>query len=227
MDWTAPVDIYCERLDASFWAEPVNAISNIAFVLAGLIAARAAWRLQRLDWLIFTLCFIACAVGFGSFLFHTVAQRWAGLADVIPIVLFIFLYLLAAVHRFFGLGWMLAVPVTAAAFAAALPARRVAEWLAGGSMNGSENYAPAFLLLAGATLGLAIMGHRAAPRIALATVVFTISLTARTVDASLCQTLTIGTHFLWHLLNGTMIGILLLALVRFGRLPGAKSGDIG
>lgn len=34
MDWTAPVDICCERLDASFWAEPLNAVSNLAFMIS-------------------------------------------------------------------------------------------------------------------------------------------------------------------------------------------------
>lgn len=36
-----PVDIYCERLGPSFWAEPFNAVTNASF----LIAAWFAWRL--------------------------------------------------------------------------------------------------------------------------------------------------------------------------------------
>jgi hypothetical protein len=31
---TASVDIYCERIDPGFWAEPVNALTNLAFLLA-------------------------------------------------------------------------------------------------------------------------------------------------------------------------------------------------
>ncbi|MFT2588559.1 hypothetical protein ACMWPQ_29155, partial [Escherichia coli] len=37
----APVDLYCERLSTAFWAEPVNALSNLAF----LLAAYFLWRL--------------------------------------------------------------------------------------------------------------------------------------------------------------------------------------
>ena len=35
MDWSAPVSQYCERADASFWAEPLNAATNAAFLIAG------------------------------------------------------------------------------------------------------------------------------------------------------------------------------------------------
>ena len=34
MDWSTPVDLYCERLGPSFWAEPVNAFSNAAFLIS-------------------------------------------------------------------------------------------------------------------------------------------------------------------------------------------------
>ncbi len=44
MDW-GKVYSYCERGgDPSFWAEPLNALSNGAFIIAGLIAA---WQLAR------------------------------------------------------------------------------------------------------------------------------------------------------------------------------------
>ena len=40
--WFNSVDIYCERLDTSFWAEPINAITNLSFIVAGLFI----WRLR-------------------------------------------------------------------------------------------------------------------------------------------------------------------------------------
>ena len=39
MDWTASIDGYCERLDPSFWAEPLNAWTNLAFLLAAAVMA--------------------------------------------------------------------------------------------------------------------------------------------------------------------------------------------
>ena len=45
MDWSQPIDLYCERTDAAFWSEPANAISNAAFLIADMLSdntARAA-----------------------------------------------------------------------------------------------------------------------------------------------------------------------------------------
>ena len=100
----ATVDAYCERLGPEFWAEPLNAVSNAAF----LIAAGVAWILARRsgrdgDWAVRALVINLFAIGIGSFLFHTFAQRWSGAADVLPIMLFILLYLYLAVVRYIGL----------------------------------------------------------------------------------------------------------------------------
>ena len=103
-DWTAPIDAYCERIDASFWSEPVNALSNAAFLVAAAIAF-ARWRRAGASDLpaLFLIAAVA-VVGIGSFLFHTFANRWSRLADVIPIAVFIYGYFALAMRRFFGLG---------------------------------------------------------------------------------------------------------------------------
>ncbi len=42
MDWLAPIDAYCERLGPGVWAEPVNALTNLAFLAGAAIAYGAA-----------------------------------------------------------------------------------------------------------------------------------------------------------------------------------------
>ena len=42
MNWSQKVDIYCERTDFAFWSEPLNAVSNAAFVIAALLVWREA-----------------------------------------------------------------------------------------------------------------------------------------------------------------------------------------
>src|SRR5258708_32694158 len=86
MDWSAPIDLYCERTDASFWAEPANALTNAAFLIAAA-AAFWLWRSQSeshrsRDWPALALIVVVVAVGIGSFVFHTLATRGAVLADV-------------------------------------------------------------------------------------------------------------------------------------------------
>lgn len=49
MNWTAYIDSYCERLLPGFWDEPLNAVSNLAFWLAAMVA-RLCCRLSfRVD----------------------------------------------------------------------------------------------------------------------------------------------------------------------------------
>ena len=100
MDWFRAVNSYCERTDASYWSEPVNALSNAAFLVAAVVAWRLAARAG--DRAAQALALILAVIGVGSFLFHTHAQVWAMVADVVPIQVFILVYLALATIRFFG-----------------------------------------------------------------------------------------------------------------------------
>ena len=100
MDWSSPINAYCERFDAGFWSEPINAITNLAF----LVAAIWVWPRTRDLPLARALAAILFSIGIGSFLFHTFATPWAALLDVVPIGAFILLYLFAVHRDVIGLG---------------------------------------------------------------------------------------------------------------------------
>ena len=108
MDLGAQIDQYCERVGPEFWAEPLNAVTNAGFLLAAIVAFLMWRRKTPDDRIALLLIGIVFLTGVGSFLFHTFATKWAEMADVIPIVLFIHLYLLIALKRFLGLSWVLA-----------------------------------------------------------------------------------------------------------------------
>ncbi len=217
MEWRAAIDAYCERTGPEFWSEPLNAASNLAFILAAILPYIAMRRRGWNDPLLSALCGIAFCVGVGSFLFHTFAERWAAVADTVPILLFIIVFLYAAMKRLFGLLGKWAVIATVIAFGLSLFARNIGLSIAGRSLNGSEGYFPALALLGGSALFLGLLGKAAARPIAIATVIFAASLTARTVDAGICPYIPVGSHFIWHLLNGAMIAVLLSTLLHHGR----------
>ncbi|SDH25260.1 ceramidase domain-containing protein [Roseospirillum parvum] len=220
MALTDSVDIYCERLDPGFWAEPVNALTNLAFLVAAGVALGRARRHDAADPVTLALIGLVALVGVGSFLFHTVATRWAGLADVIPIGLFILLYLVAALRRFVGLGWLGVGAAVIGGGAAIAGLMSLIPQPPPGQpplLNGSLSYAPALLALLAVTATLAVKRHPAARALALAAGVFVASLTFRSIDAAVCPNLPLGTHFLWHILNGTLLFLLLNALIRHGR----------
>jgi hypothetical protein len=225
--WFAPIRAYCERGDAGFWAEPLNAASNGAFLVAAFLAFRLAGSGPKRDRAATALAGLVALVGIGSFLFHTLAVRWAMLADVIPIALFIYAYFFLALRRLLGLSLVPAILTTLgfAGFAAGLePAldALTGQWVDRLS-NGSIAYAPAILALVGVAAGLLMpqtcsLGparSRAGLSLLAIAALFALSLTFRTLDAALCPSLPIGTHFLWHCLNAAVLYGLIATAWRF------------
>lgn len=202
MDWTASVDGYCERLDPGFWAEPVNAVTNAAFLIAALVMAV---RLRGAHLPIANLLVaILAIIGVGSFLFHTFAQGWAGLADTLPIVVFILVYLFAATRDFLGFGnkggWA-AVALFIPYAAATVPLFAMIPGL-----GSSAGYAPVPVLIAAYAVVLRRRAPATARGLGIGAGLLVLSLTARTLDEPLCTALPLGTHFLWHILNAVMLG---------------------
>ncbi|MBT52927.1 MAG: hypothetical protein CMF72_05940 [Mameliella sp.] len=206
MDWTRAVDGYCERMGPEFWSEPMNAVTNAAFVLAAVILWRRTFGLGRV------MCVILGVIGVGSFLFHTFAQPWAGVADVVPILVFVLLYIFAANRDFWGMSvW----PALGAA-ALFVPFAAVTAPLFGliPGLGGTASYAPVPLLIA---IYAVLLRHRArdtARGLAIGVAILLLSMTARILDDPLCGVLPIGTHFVWHLLNATMLGWMIAVWTR-------------
>jgi hypothetical protein len=200
MDWLAAVDGYCERLGAGFWAEPVNAVTNLAFV----IAAALMWRRTAGLAMGRALAVVLGLIGVGSFLFHTFANRLTGLLDVLPILGFILLYTFAASRDFLGLRpW-----VAGAVVLAFLPyaAATVPLWAMVPGLGSSAGYMPVPVLI----LFYGWLLRRRAPAtargLAAGAAILLLSLLFRTLDGPVCAPLPLGTHFLWHLLNAVMLG---------------------
>lgn len=213
MDWTRPINSYCERLDASLWAEPVNAVTNLAFVIAAFVM----WRRTAGLPLARALCVVLFAIGLGSFAFHTTAQLWSALADTLPILGFIMLYIFAInLHV-----WSLRLPWALGLTALFIPyaAATVPQFQMVPGLGSSAGYAPVPVLI----LIYAALLRRRAPEtakgLAIGAGLLLMSLTARTLDMPLCGALPLGTHFAWHLLNALMLGWM-IEVYRAHRLAG-------
>ncbi len=202
MDWTRSIDGYCERLDASYWAEPLNAVTNAAFLIAALVMWR---RVRGRDVApAAALCAVLAVIGAGSYLFHTHATAWAGVADVVPILCFILLYLYAVNRHVWGLSWARALGATALFLPYAAATVPLFQRLPG--LGSSAGYAPVPVLIAFYAFALRHRHPETARGLAIGAGMLTLSLAFRTLDAPLCAQLPIGTHFLWHLMNAAMLG---------------------
>lgn len=195
------IDIYCERLEPGLWAEPLNAITNIAFFIAGFFALRLAQKENALNWrsgLLITLIF---AMGIGSTLFHTVAVTWAMLADVLPILAFQIVFIIVYSQKVIGMKCRYSYALLALFFVTMYVSMQLPrEWL-----NGTLEYAPALIFVT--ALGLWHFKNAVREKWGLlaAAATFVVSMTLRSIDMQICETLPIGTHFLWHCLNGLVL----------------------
>lgn len=203
MRWSESIDMYCERTDPGLWSEPLNALTNLAFLLAAALLWRQAGRGAGRDTRVLIL--LIGAVGLGSMAFHTLATRWAALLDIGFIAVFVLFFhqrfQVRALGRSNGaanLGVAVFV-VLAGLFVLAI------KQLPTLSQNDSESYLAPFLLLL-------VCARQAAPRwpvaarwLNRAAGLFVASLVCRAIDQPLCAVWPAGTHLGWHLINAAML----------------------
>lgn len=209
------IDIYCERLEPGLWAEPINAITNLSFIIAAFFAFLLARQENALDWRSGLLIVLTFAMGVGSTLFHTFAQFWAMLADILPILFFQIVFIALYTNRIIGLRWYYCAGVLALFFASMQGAMALPrEWL-----NGSLEYAPALIFVTAFGIWHYFNASREKFGLLLVSLVFIVSLTFRSIDMALCESLPFGTHFLWHCLNGLVLYLSTRAYVLNARTP--------
>ncbi|NJM30281.1 MAG: ceramidase [Rhizobiales bacterium] len=217
MDWFQPIDDYCERLAPGLFAEPWNAVSNASFIAAAILLFLQWRRSQARHGLSLLLIANVFVIGIGSLLFHTFANRWSMLADVLPIAVFIHLYLLLALRSYVSLSWIVAAILTLCFFFLS-PA--LGSWLRPFA-GSSAFYVPALL----AIFAVAAAVRRRLPDVSnglfIAGCVFAVSIAFRAADRPLCASWPSGTHLMWHVLNGLVLYLLVRVYFRFTSAPEA------
>ena len=137
-------------------AEPVNLVSNGAF----LVMAYWLWPRAQPGSGARTLVILLAAIGLGSALFHSVAQRWAAVVDVTPILLFVLYYIYLANRQFWQLSRLLSLVGVALFFPYAAAVLWVFKDIEG--LGSSLGYMPVPILIAVYAIGL----HRRFPQVA-------------------------------------------------------------
>lgn len=219
MDWTAPVDLYCERTAAGLANEPLNAATNLAFWLAALLVAR--WCRRRsiaLDAELAVLWWMLWAIGAGSLALHTLANRAGGVADTLAILLYLHIWSVAYLRRVWHCRWRhawLGIP----AFLLATSALSAA-WRAVGLQP--AGYLAAWTVLLVCSAAALQRDATTARRLAVVAAVFALSMTLRQLDLPLCAAWPHGTHFAWHLLNAVVLGLSLVAVAAARPAPARR-----
>lgn len=214
--WTTPVDIYCERIDPSFWSEPVNALTNLFFIVASYLLYRDYKAMKRQGGapsaaIVFAIVMVAM-IGVGSFLFHTFATRWALMTDVWPINIFMLSAVAIYLRQLMGCSALMTA-VKAGAFL--LTSLAASQYIPADFINGSGGYLPAVAMLA---IFIVSAKKQSKPEVqaslASALVVFIVSVTLRSLDMRACDALPVGLHFMWHVLNSLVLYHVVQGLLR-------------
>lgn len=212
------VDNYCERVAPGLWGEPANALTNVAFLIAsGLLLWLLSRQRGRVPVSVWLLPVTTGVVGLCSLAFHLFATGFTGLLDALSIIAFILIAAVVTVHLIWEVPWRWAWLVAPGylAFALGLNAALVAI---GGERAVLGGYLPAFVGLVG--FGVAIRltapaeSRRFGTLLLWTAALFAVSLTLRTLDGPLCAAMPVGTHFLWHCLNATVLFLVSYTVIR-------------
>ena len=206
------IDIYCERTGSEFWSEPVNALSNFAFIFSAIILTVYILKYRSnkdnfIQWIFVLLIYL---IGLGSFSFHTFANSLSLFADVVPIALFIVLYTWYTFQRLIYINSIfpyvaLLLIIIFSIFLSFIP------------LYGSQSYLGAllFLFLVGFYLKI-FTKSKFAYSLIIASFIFLISISFRTLDQIICGYLSVGTHFMWHFLNSILLFIVTKVMIDHG-----------
>lgn len=218
----APAVYYCERggsMDMA--AEPINAATNLAFILAAVLAACRIWSStlqgdERRS--MYALSGLMALVGVGSALFHTQPISVAKWADIIPIGLFMLAALAMSLRGLIGVSRLLTKVMLVAFLGATgwivlatrfLPCPAAARlsaddaWWNIACLNGGTAYLPALFAYLAVTVMLVRRHQAARGPFEFGAMAFVAGFAARTVDVVKCPVVmtdgfAITGHALWH-----------------------------
>lgn len=208
------INIYCERVSSDLFAEPINFLSNIAFIIAFYILLRRLKDLSFGDKALKNystiLTYIILFIGLGSFLFHAFGNLWSAFADTFPIMIFILFYLYIAVRFYLKQNNF----VAAAALIIFLSLNILLGYA--GVEEISSYLTALFAMLLISVISLVRDETEISRGLFITSIIFIISLTFRQLDHVACSYISFGTHWIWHILNAILLySLVLLFIERF------------
>ncbi len=206
------IDIYCERVSSDFFAEPINFLSNIAFIIAFYILLR---RLKDLSFsdnshkrYTTILTYLILLIGLGSFLFHAFGKLWSAIADTLPIMMFILIYLYIAVRFYLKQNNFVAA-------AALIIFLSLNVFLGYAGIEEISSYLTAlFAMLIISALSLMRKEIAISRGLFNASLIFMISITFIQLYAFTFYYIPFGTHLIWNILNAILLYSLVLLFIK-------------
>lgn len=204
----------CERINPGIFAEPLNLLSSFAFMAVAVTIYRHYHRHEDLDkkwiWDVHALTFITFLIGLNSVLFHAFPTPLTEMMDTVTIIMFIMIYFWSVLFRI-GRCTIFQAVISTIAF---VGFSHILVHQFPRALNDSIGYLSTMIALIMIAVHLHLKARPSSSHFMFAAIIGVVSLSCRVIDRELCDEIPIGTHFLWHCLNATLIYILLKQLVR-------------
>lgn len=217
MNVNAPISHWygvCERHQLGWIAEPLNVLSSFAFIAVAVaiyLYYKKEEDIQRKwIWDIHALTFITFTIGLNSVVFHAFPTPTTELMDTLAIVLFIMIYFWSVLFRIGRCN----VFQASICFIAFLGFSHILVHQFPRALNDSIGYLSSMVALIMIALHLHLKARPSSQHFMLAALIGVCSLFFRIIDRDICPTIPVGTHFLWHTLNATLLYILLKQVIR-------------
>ena len=200
------MDFYCERTNEQIFNEPVNAISNIFFIIVSLSLIKIL-RKNQSNKIYYIQPILIFFIGIGSFLFHLNPNIITLYSDVIPIFLFSLSFIFFFNRDVININNLNNALLFLLFFFLFL---FITPKLNYEILNGSEFYFANYFFLTMYTIWLYLKKSDFFQLLLLGFIFFNLSILLRSLDNHICEYFSIGTHFLWHFLNAYLLKILTL-----------------
>ena len=191
--------IYCELPIWNGVFEPLNTVSNLAFIVAAYfvwkLAARTGESLVRRQQ--YALAVILATIGIGSGLWHYYGTGWTFAMDVIPIQLFLLTFLWFLISQLHH-SWLVRIGVMLGFVATTILVPIIAPFASG--------YIGALVFAYGLSYFVYTRDRKQGRYFVITLLIFSLSLTTRQLDLPTCElTHGHGIHLFWHMLNAYVL----------------------
>lgn len=216
MNWYEPIDIYCERVDSSFLSEPLNAITSLGYIVVFLLLFKNYKEEDIKSSSFMLLLSLLFFIAVGSFLLHTFANIYSAMANSFIFILFTLSYIAIVLRIVFYESWLKISLILLGLFMFSYFGF-LEDYLDNPKelfINSSIQYAPILFLMIVFTVALYLKRATLCKYAFYALGLFFLSLIFRNSDMNLCDSISIGTHFMWHMANAMMLYYLLYIVLR-------------
>ena len=198
--------VYCEQPAFGHWFEPLNTMTNLFFVIAGILLLFQLKKKNQLDIKGIYFSILLMIVGWGSFAWHIYRNDTTLMIDSIPIAVFVisylYFYLVVAaknilIRILLFLGFFAYTPL----IIYLLHDFNNSDILG----NGGLEYIVALSYFVLLQIYNLFNNKNIIKKSLVIIILFAISVFFRQTDMIACEKLGFGTHFLWHFFNATVL----------------------